>query len=497
MPPLTPDEAIERASNLRDLQAGERSALDEVRRYWKGRQRLPRTIPQAGVPREVKALALMSRVNVLEIVVESLSQSLFVEGFRAPREADNIAVWNTWQANKMDARQSGMHRAAIAYGVAYTLVLPGDPLPVIRGLSPRSLTAQYADDPDWPVYALERRTAEDYRLYDADAVYQLKGSGRLEHINTQEHGLGVTPVVRYLEVEDLDREDEPSDDMSSSRSNKRLNAGQVAPLMTLQDQIDETTFNLLVAQHFGAFRQRVIMGWVPPTKEEGLQASAQRVWTFEDAETKVAEFGQTELKGYLESRQATLRHAASLSQTPAHELIGELVNLSAEALAAAEAGRDRKIADRQTLLGESHEQMFTLVGKLVSEAVPVDAQVIWRDTSARAFGAVVDALGKLAQMLEVPVEELWDRVPGATQQDVQRWRASADAKRASEAGDGSDPDDVKERATALGILVRSGVKADSAARIVGLSPEFGDGVPITLRYPGDKPAQPAPPPEEA
>lgn len=28
----------------------------------------------------------------------------------------------------------------------------------------------------------------------------------------------------------------------------------------------------------------------------------------------------------------------------------------------------------------------------------------------------------MAQMLMIPVEELWERVPGATQDDVARWR---------------------------------------------------------------------------
>ena len=43
------------------------------------------------------------------------------------------------------------------YGIAYMVVLPGDPQPVIRPVSPRRLTALYADDVDdpWPEYAVE------------------------------------------------------------------------------------------------------------------------------------------------------------------------------------------------------------------------------------------------------------------------------------------------------------------------------------------------------
>jgi hypothetical protein len=42
--------------------------------------------------------------------------------------------------------------------------------------------------------------------------------------------------------------------------------GQVAPLMPIQDQIDLTTFGLLVAQWYGAFKQRWAIGWAPRTR---------------------------------------------------------------------------------------------------------------------------------------------------------------------------------------------------------------------------------------
>jgi hypothetical protein len=141
---------------------------------------------------------------------------------------------------------------------------------------------------------------------------------------------------------------------------------------------------------------------------------------------QLGEFSQTQLDGYIKSREASIRHAAALSQTPAHELVGELVNLSAEALAAAEAGKDRKVDERTTILGEAHEQLNELVAHYTGEQVPDGAEVHWRDTSARAFSATVDALGKLTHMLGIPPQELWERVPGATQDDVRRWKAAAE-----------------------------------------------------------------------
>jgi hypothetical protein len=45
------------------------------------------------------------------------------------------------------------------------------------------------------------------------------------------------------------------------------------------------------------------------------------------------------------------------------------------------------------------------------------SQIRWQDMTTTSPGAIVDALGKLQQMLGVPAEMLWKRIPGWTDQD--------------------------------------------------------------------------------
>jgi Phage portal protein, SPP1 Gp6-like len=432
---LNAKDALEQAQKLYGYHQAEREKLDIIRRYYKGVQARPAAIPEGG-PAEVRVMLRSSRVNVMPIVVNTLVQATFVDGFRAREESQDSQVWAAWQRNRMDSRQTAIHRAAFQYGAAYAVVLPGDTAPVVKGASPRSLLAMYGEDPDWPMWALERLGNGLYRLFDDEAAYyvQLGGetTGRRDlYISTEVHDVGVggAPVVRYLEEDDLDADDEVEPKNYALGEESPPLRGQVQPLMALQDQIDLTTFGLQIAQHYGAFRQRYIIGWTADSERATARAAASKLWTFDDdpESVKVGEFEQTNLDGYIRSREATLRHVASLSQTPVHELIGELVNLSAEALAAAEAGHDRKVGERKTLLGEAHEQTLGLCARIMGVDVPDDAQVKWRDTSARAFAATVDGLGKLATMLGVPASELWERIPGFTQQDVERCRAAAEA----------------------------------------------------------------------
>lgn len=425
------DEAVSTARHLLKLRAEEQPRLEKIAGYMRGAHSsvyVPR-----GARAEYRWLIDRSRVNILPLVVTVVAQNMYVDGYRPAGQDENAAPWSVWQANRMDARQHGIHRAVLTYGAAYAVVMPGSPVPVVTPFSPRRMTAVYADpvNDEWPIFAVEDRlenTADGkrrvVRVYDDKARYTLVGKPDGSGLRADsgqwvmEHGLGVCPVVRYINSDDLDGDGV---------------VGEVEPLIDTQDQLNMTTFNLLMAQQYAAFRQRWVTGMAPPVDEAGnpiepFRSRVDSLFVAEDADTKFGEFSQTDLDGYLKSRESTIRHMATMSQVPPYHLLGEMANLSAEALAAARDGLDGKTDERQSLCGEGHEQMLRLVGLASGDRgawSDTSAQVVWRDTSARSLAQTVDALGKLVQMLGVPPQELWERVPGVTQTDVARWREAA------------------------------------------------------------------------
>lgn len=423
--PLSNPEVLERFKEITEARSSELDRLNRIRDYLRDDPNRRLAGLPTSVPAEVHRLARLSRVNVLKFVVNSRVQSMYVDGYRARGDADDSPVWDVWQRNGMDARQIGINRASLSYGAAYATVLPGEDgkgdVPVIRGVSPRNLTALYGPDDLWPEFALEQRNAvsgELWRLFDKTSVYTIKVSedAKPEVVDTEEHGAQVCPVVRFRETVDLD---DPV-------------VGIVEPLTPLQDQINITTFGLMVSQHYGAFRQRYILGWAAENEEQKLKASASKLWTFEEepGEIEIGEFDQNDLAGYISSRESAVHLLASISQTPAHELLGQLVNLSAEALAAAEASKFRAITENKTALGESYEQLNALAASYQKIEVDPQAFVRWRDTESRSLAQLVDALGKAVQMLGIPPQELWDRVAdamGVSQQEVENWKAAAAA----------------------------------------------------------------------
>lgn len=424
-------DAVSTARNLLKLREREQPRLNKIADYMCGKHSsiyVPR-----GARAEYRWLIERARVNILPLIVTVVAQNMYVDGYRPAGSDDNAEPWTVWQANRMDARQHGIHRSVLTYGAAYTVVMPGKPVPVITPFSPRRMTALYADpvNDEWPIYGVEDRLENTkdgprrvVRVYDDQARYTLVGKPDGSQLQpdagdwAMEHGLGVCPIVRYVNAQDLDGDGV---------------IGEVEPLIEAQDQLNMTTFNLLMAQQYAAFRQRWVTGMAPPVDENGnpmepFKSRVDGLFVAEDTDTKFGEFEATDLKGYLDSRESTIRHIATLTQVPPYHLLGQMVNLSAEALAAARDGLDRKTDEHESLCGESHEQTLRLAGLASGDAAAWEdtaAQIVWRDTSARSLAQTVDALGKLVTMLGVPPQELWERVPGVTQTDVERWKKAA------------------------------------------------------------------------
>lgn len=431
--PMTPSAATDLFRTLQPTWEANRTRVEKIDKWYRGDHDKPQ-MPANASP-EYRQLAARAGTPWLERIVTAVAQVLYVEGYRREKQSDNAKAWARWQANGMDARQIAVHRGALAHGLSYVTVLPGtDPFtsesrPMFRGRSARRMIAVYEDEAhdEWPVHALsgKRITGADgtrvwrYELLDADAAYTLDGNSLddAKFIEYNSHDSGVCPVVRFTNSIDLDG---------------RVR-GEVAPFIPLAARIDQDVFDRLVVQRFGAFVVRWATGMAEPETDAEKRAAELilRVGDLLVNESPDARFGTLEatpLDGYIRAHETDIQALAAVSQTPAHDLVGQLVNLSAEALAAAEAGLQRKSVERQHMFGESWEQVLRLGAHLDGDtegAADFAAEVRWRDMESRSLAQAADALGKLATMLGVPPQALWEKIPGVTQTDVERWAQMA------------------------------------------------------------------------
>ncbi len=410
----------------------ERSRLDQIDLWYRWKNE-DITIP-AGATKEMKALIELAKTPWLGLVVTGVAQSMWVDGYRSPDSRDDLAPWELFRRNGLQSGQGAIHRAMLGYGRSYGTTLPGlDPLTgeataVMRGVSPRKMLAFWVDpvEDEWPMYALRaepRGTYWDIRVYDDTSVYSLTTNVdpgeavQMRWVKTEVHGVGVCPVVQFSNLLDLEGRTD----------------GEVEPLIPLAKRINKTTYDRLLIQHFNSWKVRWATGLAKPDEDE---AENLRIRLRQDSllinESPDARFGtldETSMDGVISAYETDIKTLAAASQTAVHALTGDMINVSAEGLAASKAEAEAKKHERQMSAGGTWEKWLRLGSHVAGDEVSATdylAQVSWADTSVRSLATAADALGKMATMLGVPPRALWSRIPGVTKTDVEEWTVMAD-----------------------------------------------------------------------
>jgi hypothetical protein len=450
----------ERLDDALTADLAENGRLGQPKAYLDGDHDLP-YMPK-GAKDEYKHLAQRSITNWLPLFPDTFAKGLAVSGYRPAKSADNAGPWDFWQANGLDARQSIVYRGALNYGTSYALVLPGTVgtkrVPYFRPLDALRSAAWYQDvDDEFPEIALQRmgQTIDGTRLlrmFDRENVYTFarpKDGPSWRLSKTEQHGLGVTPFVRFRER--LDGE----------------SLGIIKPLIPLQNRINEVVFSTLIALQYASFRQRWATGLAIPEDDNGqavepFKAAVDRLWVAEDATVKFGDFAQTETSGHAQQYNSAVSTMAAIGQINPSILTGSFDNVSADALAALQSTTQDKIGEYKVLFGEAWESGFRLAARAAGDtaaAADTSAQVRWSDTSVRTIAQTVDALGKLATMLEVPVEELWEMIPDVSETDVQRWKAARQSNPLADLASA-----IRDKSTTAAATIDAGTPAEVAAQ---------------------------------
>jgi hypothetical protein len=443
----------------------DRDRLEYIDRYVNGTHDLP--YMPVGADAEYRMLAERSITNFIPLFINTPAQALYLDSVRrGPGSATDATTnhrqelpeWKHWQQSRLDGRQLAITRGALKFGHSFTLTeLDRRSKKVLtKGLSAMNTAAVYVDpandiDPyaaltvtRYPNSAAKTEAGRTgtARLWDGAREYAVTFTSLtdLDSVRVDQgvkHGLKECPVTRFSASVDLEGR----------------TCGVVERVIQVQDRINQTVFDLMVAQTYGSFKVRWITGMAPPVMrwtqlaidageapegtEEGdvvvdphgnpiprpINMSASRYMFAEDENVKFGQLDETPLKGYIESLDMSLRHLSVLTQTPPHYLLGEIANLAAEALQAAETALLRMVEEYRKSFGESWERVFRLAAGLLGDteaAEDYSTEVMWRDIEMRSLSATADALVKLKE-LGIPLMGLWNRVPEVTRGEIETW----------------------------------------------------------------------------
>lgn len=400
---------------------------------------------------EIRATQERSVTNLIPLVTSHPSQVLRVEGYRRGTFGDPNKIvddtlrfpkeWEDWQRNRLDARQHLIYETALKYGRAMVLADKVTTKSLRIDVMPARRTVPFFRDPANDVrpealVIIRRRPTESrpglIHVWDETSFYQLaydnSGDGGDFALAAEPipHGADGCPAVRYHCFID----DEGTVE------------GIVERVIASQDRLNQSVFDTNILSSHGAFKVRTAAGLNPsyrtdangelvlgPDGEpipEPVRVSQARMLVSTNKDTKFDTLDETPMDGHLAAEDTSMRNLAITAQLPPHVFLGNLSNLSAEALDAAEVSFHRFIEYLQGQFSDSHEEMFRIICELNGDAEGAAAyggEVRWADISLRSFAAWMDGLAKGVESLQIPIEAAWAMVPKQTSQGLQTWRA--------------------------------------------------------------------------
>lgn len=399
---------------------GETNVFDA---YYECEHPLPHLHERARAP--FRRLLRMSRANYMELVVDALVGRLEVAGFQSDSDGkSDDAAWALWQDNNLDGGSQLAFLEAAIRGNAYMLVSPDarrgfritpeHPTQVITESVPGSPGELAAALKVWVDDWTARLCCTVYlpnKIYKFDAP-ELKVGERPRWVRREVRGeeWGGKNVLGEV----------PFGELANRPRMLKPGASELRSVTGIQDRINKTITDRMMTQEFAAFPQKWVTGMEIPVDENGqdiepFDVAVNKILIAEENGAKFGQFAAADLTGYLKGKEADVHDIAAITSTPPHYLLGSMINLSAEALKAAEAGLIHKIYQRRRFLEEGLERTMRLAGIASSQA-----RIVWKSPEWRTEGELVDALVKMGT-LGVPREVLWERW-GATPQEIERWR---------------------------------------------------------------------------
>jgi hypothetical protein len=440
------------AKRLFEVYSDDIDELERIDDYLHGKHDDPWVPDDAN--QEYRLLVERSITNGCPLLVNTPAQALYVDNYRRGEQkagesedgsledpGSNLAPeMKHWQDSGLDARQLAVHRGAIAYGHAFTLTEKVGGKIRTRGLSALLSAGIYRDPANDIVpeafMTITRQPTAEHRgtalMWHKSTVYDVTFRSRsdfdsIRASKPRPSGARECPITRFAASVDLEGR----------------TVGVIAPMMALQNRINQTVFDLLLTQTYSSTKVRTVTGMAPPimrdpiTKEpiidpdtglprpKKMNYNASRFLMTPNKEAKFGTLDETPLDGFISSVEMSIRQFSAFSQTPPHYLLGQIANLSAEALQAAEIALARKVSEFQVIFGESWERVFRLAAELAGDTTIADdhtGEVIWRDMEQRSLAQAADGLGKLREQLQIPAEGLWKRVPNITAIELAEWR---------------------------------------------------------------------------
>ena len=502
-------------ANKLQAKIGKYQELDD---YYCGEANFPgaSTMSNKNMLDEFNKLKRLARLNFSELIVEAVRERMEPMGFNTGAAEDitgDDEAWRIWQANSLDADIPILFRHMLSMGAGYVIINGVDDTinaPLITIEDPREVIVEC--DP-----AIRRRVVAAAKIYRDNLNQRLVAilflPGRVRHAE-----LKLNAAQMFLTDKKFDASIERWDWVPGSDARLPFSDIPVVPFfnrpngnndgvgefekhLPLIDRIMFEIFNRLVVVLMQSFKQRAFKG-LPTTDPMGnpidysglFQASAGTAWQLPEG-VDIWESAQVDLTSILMSIEGDLKHLAAATRTPLFYLTSDAINGSAEGASLSREGLIFKTNDRIKTTSEGLEKVISIAFKYLRDNERANREnitTIWKNPEQFTINEKMDAATKAAS-IGMPFREICKTILQLTPAEIERIEAERAAEKLAALGIGTDvtptldPADIRARADSMGVLIRSGVEPNSAAKQVGLNDiTFTGAVPVTLRLPASE-----------
>lgn len=337
--------------------------------------------------------------NLCPVVVDAVAERLQVIGFDTETASDAVTetAWELWQINRMDRRAGEVHLEALLSGDAYVIVWPDDAgRPMFYPNNAQTITVEYdSEQPGVVKWAAKAWRQDDTRirltLYFSDRIEKYlsntKPSALPEKLSAfdpyQPEGepwplpnpYGRVPVVHF----------------SNNVPIGKMGASELINIIPLQDGLNKSVADMLVAMEYVALPQRWATGLEVELDDTTgkprvpFTPGVERIWAVGDPQVRFGQFDPANLQQFLAVQNSFRTEIARVSGTPLHYLMLDAGGWpSGEAMKTAEARFLAKIMSRQQSFGNAWEDVLALALQMVGLGEHVQLSTLWQDPTPRS-----------------------------------------------------------------------------------------------------------------
>ena len=356
-------------------------------------------------------------MNLCPAICDAVKDKLKISEFSVDAGLGDVAAAarRIWQCNRMDQRSGEIHKEALKNGDAYAIVWPNDKgAPTIYPNKAPNIAVIYDEEsPGKLLWA-----AKFWRTADKHTRLNLFYPDRIEKYITAKKSESILPEAQEFvpfvqssrfSVSSADAEEHakawtlnnpygivPVFHFANNADIGMPGQSELEAAIPVQDGLNKSVLDMLVAMEFSAYRQRWAAGIEIALDKEGktippFKAGIDQIWISENPNARFGDFDAANLEQFLKVKDSFRIDIASVTGTPLHYLMPHMKGQpSGESLKKAETRFLAKVRDRQQSFGQTWADIMAFALMIEGRGKDIRLHTNWEDPSPMSDREVLE-----------------------------------------------------------------------------------------------------------